>query len=95
MQKNKFVQIQDEIPGTHFFTYKNKEYPMNIDFFKSYSNYFSNHQLEFQSKKHIPLLGEDSEISVDLTEDSIQYFINFVHRQQIPLNDENVIYLTI
>lgn len=93
MQKNKFVQIQDEIPGTHFFTYKNKEYPMNIDFFKSYSNYFSNHQLEFQSKKHIPLLGEDSEISVDLTEDSIQYFINFVHRQQIPLNDENVIYL--
>lgn len=93
MQKNKFVQIQDEIPGTHFFTYKNKEYPMNIDFFKSYSNYFSNHQLEFQSKKYIPLLGEDSEISVDLTEDSIQYFINFVHRQQIPLNDENVIYL--
>lgn len=93
MQKSKLVQIQEEIPCTHFFVYKRKQYPINFDFFKFYSQYFSNNQLDFQFKKSIPLLNEEQEKSIDLSEESIQYFINFVHRQQIPLTDDNVIFI--
>lgn len=93
MQINKIVQIQEELPTTHFFTYNGKNYQINFDFFKYYSKYFSNHQLEIQAKQYIPLLNEDQNKDIRLSEESIQYFINFIHRQQITLTNENVIHL--
>lgn len=93
MQKNQLVQIQDEFPCTHFFTYRDKAYPINIELFKFYSQFFSSNQLEAKYEKYIPLLGDESENNIELSEESIQFFINFVHRKQILLTDENVIFL--
>lgn len=91
MQRTKLVQIKEEFPCTHYFVYKNKEYQINFEFFKCYSNFFLNNQQELQLQKCIPLLDKKSEKSVNLSEESIQDFINFVHRKQIMLTDENVI----
>ena len=67
MQTKKFVQIQEELPSTHFFTYKDRNYEINFDFFKYYSKYFQNNLSEIQDKRYIPLLDENQDKNIDLS----------------------------
>lgn len=90
MKKQKFIQIQNEIPMTHFFVYKDKQYPFQIDFFKYSSKFFLNNQQSLEQNKIIPLVDKEYEESLNFSEESIFSFIKYVQREQIPLNDDNV-----
>ena len=41
----------DSIPDTHYFSYKDKLYPIKYDFFKYSSEYFQNNEEEIKAKK--------------------------------------------
>lgn len=93
MQQQKVIKIKDDIPKTHFFLYKNKKYPFNFDFFKYTSKYFQTNELEIKNTTLIPLIDDISEQEQNLTDETIQHFINFVHHQAIPINNDNVVHL--
>lgn len=50
------IKIQDEIPNTHFFVYRNQRFPFNFDLFKYSSRYLSNNQVELEKSEFIELL---------------------------------------
>lgn len=93
MQQKTFIQNQDEFPDTHFFAYRGKKYPIKYDFFKLSSKFFSRNYESFEPNQVIPLIDQSSESSVNLTDESIQMFINFVHHKQVPIDNENVVSL--
>lgn len=91
MQAQKLVQNHDDFPNTHCFVYKNKEFPIKYDFFRISSKLFSNNQIKVQENQKINLIDEESGESHFNSDESIQNFINFVHHQNIYLNNDNVI----
>ena len=75
MQKQKFIEIQDEFPDTHFLIYRGKKYPIKYDFFKISSKFFlQNHEL-FEQNKIIPIFNDNEESEIDLTDENIKIFI--------------------
>ena len=90
-QKN--IQIKNIIPVTHFFIYKNKQYPIKFDFFKYSSKYFCDNQQELINSKYIPLLEPAIEQESELDSLVIEQFIKFCECEQICINKENVINL--
>ena len=86
MKIGNFIKNDEIIPDTHFFVYKNKEYPIKFDYFKYTSEYFS----ELENKKRINLLDPETEGNIDFSDSTVQDFIDFVQNKEIILSDENV-----
>lgn len=93
MQKSEYVQIEDDIQETHCFIYKTKKYPFNIDLFKCSSKYFHDNEIMFLPDGNCNIIDEEFERDLNLSDETINYFISFNHRQKIPINDENVVEL--
>ena len=87
MTDQNFIQMDEEIPDTHFFVYRNTKYPIKISFFKHSSKYFSDNINEIKRTQNIQLIDEET---LDFTNDIIESFIKFAHYQQIQLTNENV-----
>ncbi|KAK8847860.1 hypothetical protein M9Y10_018896 [Tritrichomonas musculus] len=88
--QNTLCQIEDNIPDTNRFIYKNKQYPFKFDFFKHSSKYFADHQTELENKEIIPLVDEENEGKNDLSEEGIKLFINYAQHQPIQITNETV-----
>ncbi|KAK8892325.1 hypothetical protein M9Y10_029551 [Tritrichomonas musculus] len=88
--EEEFYQIQDDLPYTYYFTYKNKKYPINFDLFKGYSQYFLRNEMEIEHDKDIPLIDEDEMKYLEIDEKTIDTFIKFVHRERVGISKENV-----
>lgn len=93
MDQQNYVQITGGIPDTHYFVYKNKHYPIKFDFFKYYSDYFSQNQIEIQSNKNINIIDESEDEYIELNDEIIQDFINYIQGQKILIDNKNVISL--
>lgn len=89
MQEESF-QIEDNIPDTNFLIYKNKSYPIKLDYFKYLSSYFTDNQLKFETQKNIPLVDEKIENEDILTDEGIKSFIKYAQHQSITLTNETV-----
>ena len=88
--QNTLCQIEDNIPDTNHFVYKNKQYPFKFDFFKHSSKYIADHQKELENKEIIPLVDEEKEGKNDLSEKGIKLFINYAQHQPIQITNETV-----
>lgn len=85
------ISIHNEgIPDTHYFSYKNKLYPIKYDFFKYASEYFQNNEDEIKSNKILQLIEQDPDSDPNISENSIRNFIDFVQNKSIILTDQNV-----
>lgn len=89
-EEEEFFQIQGGISYDYYFIYKDKEYPFNYDFFKSYSKYFKEHQTEIEHDKGIPLIDKQYEGYIQITDKIIDTFIKYVQRERICITKENV-----
>ncbi|KAK8867129.1 hypothetical protein M9Y10_010102 [Tritrichomonas musculus] len=85
------IRSRKEFPDTHYFIYKSKYYPFKINFFKLSSNYFMTQADEICYIKNIDLINEEIGNQLNLQEETIFHFINYVQQKEIPLNNENVI----
>lgn len=83
-------QIEDNVPDTHCFVYKNKQYPFKFDFFKHSSKYFADHLSALENKKIIPLNDAQNEEKDDLSEEGIKSFINYAQHQPIQITNDTV-----
>lgn len=94
LMRQNFIQIQneDDPPSSHYFVYKGKEYPIKFDYFKISSRYFSENQQEIEKSEFIQLIDEDA-LNFELSEKNIQLFIDYVHRQKIPIDNDSVLTL--
>ena len=90
MSREQLIQLRGEAKTTHYFVYKNQHFPFNIHLFLESSNYFLNHQKEFESKKYIQLFDDELDDNLNIPNEIITDFINYVHRQPISLKKENV-----
>ena len=90
MKKKCIIKFNDETPTTHFFVYKDKQFPIKFHFFKNASKYFYNNRKEIQPNKAIQLVDNDSDNIFNFTDEAINDFINYVHQQPISLDTENV-----
>ena len=90
MQQQKLIQNHDKFPCTHYFIYKNKKFPINFDFFKNSSEIFANNLIDIDGNQNIQLIDDELKEYFELSEESIQNFVNYVHRQDIFLNNDNV-----
>lgn len=92
--KQKLIRNHDDTLDTHYFIYSKKElnriYPIKIEFFKISSKKFSNNQVCINSDKSIYLFDNEAEENFKYSDDSIHNFINYVHRQDAFLNNNNV-----
>lgn len=88
--EEEFYQIQDDLPYTYYFTYKNKKYPINFDLFKGYSQYILRNEMEIEHDKDIPLIDEDEMKYIEIDEKTIETFVKFVHRERVGISKENV-----
>lgn len=93
MDQQNYVQNTGGIPDTHFFVYHNKYYPIKFDFFKYYSDYFSENQIKIQASKNIQIIDESEDKYIELNDEIIQSFINYVQCQKILIDSTNVISL--
>ena len=82
MEEEISVDASTKIPTTHFFVYKEKQYPFNFDLFKIFSQFFNSNLPE---EVNISLFDEN----LDLSEGSIPDFINFCQARKIILTKEN------
>lgn len=72
-----------------FFEYKNKKYPIKYEFFRIYlSNYPKK-----GNDDTIPLIDTNSYNDIDLTEESINSFINCVQHENIMITNDNLVQL--
>ena len=76
------IDSNSEIPTTHFFVYKENQYPFNFDLFKFFSQYFNSNPPQ---QKSIELFDENKNIS----ESCIPDFIDFCQARKITLTKEN------
>lgn len=93
MDQQNYVQNTGGIPDTHYFVYHNKCYSIKFDFFKYYSDYFSENQITIQSSKNIQIIDESEDKYIELNDEIIQSFINYVQCQKILIDNTNVISL--
>lgn len=91
MENHNLIRNTDGIPDTHYFIYHNKKYPFKFDFFKYSSKYFQKNQEEIQQNQRLQLIIDGYEDQIDLSDSTIQTFINYVQCNEIQLNNENVI----
>ena len=82
------IDIHSILKGTNFFIYKEKLFPFNIVVFNCFSQYFTSNQIQVEPNSTIKLL-EDTEDTINLSEESINDFINYCQNQQIKLNRSN------
>ena len=91
----KLIQNHDDAMNSHYFTYnkneQNKKYPIKIDFFRISSKKFAQNQVIIKPNKTIDILEDETEENFNLSDDSIQNFINYVHLQDTFLNNNNII----
>lgn len=90
MSREQLIQLRGEAKTTHYFVYKNQQFPFNILLFLESSNFFLNHQKEFESKKYIQLFDDELDDNLNIPSEIITDFIKYVHRQPISLKKENV-----
>lgn len=90
MESIEIIQIKEDMPVTHCFTYKGQQYPFNFDLFKRYSNYILKNQVQMEKNQFIDIINENTEAHIELSKEIIQDFIKFVHREQIGIGDKNV-----
>lgn len=82
------VQIRsDSNNAVHFFQYKNKKYPIKYEFFQTILLHFP----KIGNNDTIPLIDENSDNDIDLTDENIHSFINYVQHQPITINNENLV----
>lgn len=88
-----FVRIKKAVPKTHYFVYKDKEYPFNFYLFICSSKYFFKNQEEIKSSEKIHLVDEDSDFVLNFSDKTVEDFIRYAQREEICLNHENVSFL--
>lgn len=88
--EQELIQNKDDFPDTHFFVYKDKRYPIKYHFFKFSSKYFFNNSSIIKKTQDIPLVEEESENKISLSEQSIIDFIKYVQHEPIYLTNENI-----
>lgn len=93
MSSQILVQNDDDFPDTHFFVYRDKKYPIKLDFFKISSKFFSKNLAEIERIQNIQLIDEETEKNINLPEEVINDFVKFIHHTPISLNNENIIAL--
>lgn len=94
MTKNqKQIRIKDRFPSTHYFVYKEKQYPIKIEFFKLSSEYFQANQSEIEYIHNIQLLDEESGEELNISENEVKQFIQYVEQEPISLSNENIVSL--
>lgn len=71
MQSQKTIKIRRKFPDTHYFVYKDKQYPFKFNFFKLSSNYFITNEDELFQRKNIPLVEEEVGNYLNLDEETI------------------------
>ncbi|KAK8846007.1 hypothetical protein M9Y10_020952 [Tritrichomonas musculus] len=91
MLNQKIVKSRTEFPDTHYFVYKNRQYPIKISYFKLSSKFFLSISEELQKNNNIDLIDEEIGNKLNLQEETIIHFINYVQHKEIPLEDNNVI----
>lgn len=88
------VQLSNfKLPTTHSFIYKDKKYPFNFDFFKLISKKLSKMQNEFSNTKEIGLLPKEDEPRLNISDETIQNFINFCQMMTCEIKNDNVLHL--
>ena len=90
MQGQKLIQNCDDFPNTHYFVYKNKQFPIKFDFFRISSKQFANNQINIDQNQNIHLVVDESEKNLNLSDKSIQSFIKYIQHQDTFLNKDNV-----
>ena len=90
MQGQNKVRIHENIPFTHCFLYKNKKYPFNFSLFKFSSQYFSKNKVELRKTQNINLIDKNKEEFLNFSDDIIENFIKYAHREDIQLTHKNV-----
>ena len=90
MQQN-LIQNKDIFPDTHHFIYKEKQYPIKYSFFKLSSKYFSTNSTILKKNKDIQLIDKELEQNINISEQSINYFIKYVHHEPVMLTNDTVI----
>lgn len=93
MTKSIIIKIKDEVPMTHYFIYKNKQFPFKYNFFKQCSKYFYNNRKVIRKRAIIQLVDNDVDDFFDFSDETINSFINYVHQQPISLDLKNVVLL--
>lgn len=94
--KNFFLSKMEEISvpanailqPTHSFVYKGKKFPFNMKLFKCFSQYFKINKQQFANTTEIDIYNDQNE-KINLTESSINDFINFCQSREITLNKDN------
>ena len=84
-------RFESEFPITNYFIYKNKMYPFNAGIFKIFSKKID---LDMFNKLIYINLLDDSEKGIQLSDDSISYFISYCQNLGMPkeiLNNNNII----
>lgn len=96
MELEAVIKIRDKKPKSHCFIYKDKQYPIDFDYFKRASDYFFRNKKELKKIKIIPLIDpkEEEKLKLDIPEEMIEQFIKYVEHQSIRLNSENITYLS-
>lgn len=82
MQREISIDANADIPTTHFFVYKEKQYPFNFDLFKIFSQYFNSDQ---PKAENIDFTDE----KLNISESSIPDFIDYCQARKITLTKEN------
>ena len=82
------ADLNINMQATHFFLYKGKKYPFNMQLFKCFSQYFKINSKLYKNVMEINIL-DDSNEEIILTESTIKDFINFCQSKKIILTIEN------
>lgn len=69
------------------FIYKGKTFPFDFDIFKQNSKYFFQNRKILKNVKNINLLNEEEEKIINLSDESIQAFINCCQNQMCQINN--------
>lgn len=87
------IHITKVFPNTHIFVYKNKQFPFNLDVFRFTSKFFSDKAEDFRHSKYVQLLSHEEESKIEISDKSINTFINYVQREAISIEEDNVLSL--
>ena len=90
MEERIIIDDSNDLPATHFFLYRGKQFPFNMDIFKCFSKYFNSIEHQYKVNSNINLLNESDE-DMNLSDSLINDFINFWQKNEIILNKENVL----
>ena len=82
------VTANASLQPTHSFVYKGKKFPFNMKLFKCFSQYFKINKQQFANTTEIDIFNDQNE-KINLSESSINDFINFCQSREITLNKDN------